>query len=66
MTVGAMSNRELVIDLVSKLPENTPLSEIAREIELLAGIQRARIQAAQGEGVPAESARHLIDEWVCR
>jgi hypothetical protein len=31
-----MSDRELVIDLVSKLPEDTPLAEIAREIELLA------------------------------
>ena len=35
-----MSNREIVIDLVGKLPADTPFEEIAREIELLAGIQR--------------------------
>lgn len=61
-----MSNRELVIDLVSKLPEDTPLAEIAREIELLAGLREARAQARRGEGIPAEDARKLLEAWVSR
>jgi hypothetical protein len=61
-----MSSREMVIDLVTKLPENTSLAEIAREIELLAGIQRAREQARRGEGVPAEEARKLVEAWTSR
>jgi hypothetical protein len=56
-----MSNREIVIDLLSKLPEDASLDEIAREIELLAGIKVAREQAAGSEGIPAEDARKLID-----
>jgi predicted MarR family transcription regulator len=56
-----MSNREIVIDLLSKLPEDASLKEIAREIELLAGIKVAREQAARSEGIPAEDARKLID-----
>lgn len=59
-----MSNREIVIDLLSKLPEDASLEEIAREIEFLAGIQTARQQAHRREGVPAEDARKLIDAWV--
>jgi hypothetical protein len=59
-----MSNRELVIDLLSKLPEDAPLEEIAREIEFLAGIQTARQQACRREGIPAEDARKLIDSWA--
>jgi hypothetical protein len=55
-----MSNREIVIDLLSKLPENAPLAEIAREIEFLAGIQGGREQARRGEGIPAEEARKLV------
>jgi hypothetical protein len=55
-----MSNRELVIDLVTRLPEDTPLDEIAREIELLGGINKAREQARKGEGIPAEHARKLV------
>lgn len=59
-----MSNRELVIGLVSRLPEDTPLQDIAREIELLAGIRAAREQAARREGIPAEDVRKLVDSWA--
>jgi hypothetical protein len=61
-----MSNRELVIELVTRLPENTPLEEIAREIDLLAGIKTARDQARRGEGIPAQDARKLVDTWASR
>jgi hypothetical protein len=61
-----MSNREIVIELLAKLPENTPLAEIAREIELLAGLRTAREQAQRGEGIPAEEARKRITEWAGR
>ena len=61
-----MSNRELVIGLLSRLPEDTPLREIAREIELLAGLAVARDQAKRREGIAAEDARKLVDEWAGR
>ena len=48
-----MSNRETVIEFVSKLPEEMSLAQIAREIGLLAGIQTAREQARRREGIPA-------------
>ena len=59
-----MSNREIVMDLLTKLPENASLGEIAREIEFLAGIQAAREQARRREGIPAEDARKLVDAWA--
>jgi hypothetical protein len=59
-----MSNREMVIELVGRLPQDTPLDEIARRIEMLAGIHVAREQARRNEGTPAEGARQLIDAWV--
>ena len=62
--IVGMSNRELVMDLLSKLPEDMPLEEVAREIEFLAGIQTARQQARRREGIPAEDARKLVDAWV--
>jgi hypothetical protein len=61
-----MSNREMVIELVSKLPENTPLEQIAREIELMAGINKGREEARRNEGIPAEDARKLVDSWASR
>ncbi len=59
-----MSNREIVIDLLSKLPEDAPLEEIAREIEFLAGMRTGREQAHRREGIPAEDARKLINSWA--
>jgi hypothetical protein len=64
--VEVMSDRETVLELVSKLPVDTPLEEIARRIELLAGIKTAREQARKGEGIPAESARKLVEQWASR
>jgi hypothetical protein len=61
-----VSSRETVIELVSKLPEEMPLAEIAREIELLAGIQTAREQARRREGIPAEDARKMVDSWAAK
>lgn len=61
-----MGSRELVIQLVNRLPEDMPLKEIAREIELLSGISKAREQARQNEGVSADEARKLIDQWVSK
>ena len=59
-----MSNREMVIDHLSKLPEDAPLEKIAREIEFLAGVQTGRQQAHRREGIPAEDARQLVDAWA--
>ena len=61
-----MSNREIVIHLIEKLPEDMPLQDIAREIELIAGVRKAREEAARGEGVSPEQARQLVDSWVSR
>ena len=61
-----MSNRELVIDLVKRLPEDAPLQDIAREIELIAGIRAAREEAARDEGVFPDQAKQFVDSWASR
>ena len=59
-----MSNREIVLNLMEKLPEDMPLQDIAREIELIAGVRTAREEAARGKGVSPERAKQLVDSWV--
>jgi hypothetical protein len=59
-----MSNRQLVIDLLQKLPEDAPLEEMAREVEFLAGIQTAREQARRAEGMAPDDVLKQVDEWV--
>jgi hypothetical protein len=59
-----VSNKELVIGLLDRLPADTPLQDIAREIEFLAGIRTAREQARRREGIAAEDARSLVEAWA--
>jgi len=61
-----MSNRELVIDLVNKLPEDTPLENIVREIEFVAGVKEAIAQSDRGEVVSVEEARRLLKVWTSK
>jgi predicted transcriptional regulator len=61
-----MNNREIAIDLIQRLPEDTSLDEIARELEFLAGIQEGFAQLERGEGVPAEEVRRMIPSWTTR
>ena len=53
-------------DLVQRLPDNVSFLDIAREIEMLAGIKAAREQARRGEGTAAEEAGRLLDAWVSK
>ena len=59
-----MSNKEIVIDLVRRLPEDASLREIAREIEFVAGVREGFAQLDRGEGVPIEEVEKLVSSWV--
>jgi predicted transcriptional regulator len=61
-----MTNRKIAIDLIQKLPEDTSLLDIAREIEFVAGVREGFEQIERGEGVPAEKVRERILSWVVR
>jgi hypothetical protein len=52
--------------MVSKMPEDTPMEEILRKVEFIAGIQRGFEQAERREGIPAEEARVLVKKWASR
>ena len=66
LNISRMSNRERVIELVQRLPADTPLEEIAREVELLAGLKKAREQARENTGLSVEHTRDLLQKWVSR
>lgn len=59
-----MSNRDIAIDLIQKLPENASLHEIAREIGFIAGVREGFEQMERGEGTPVEDVRKMIPSWI--
>ena len=61
-----MSNREIAIDLIQKLPESASLEEIAREIEFVAGVREGFEQTDRGEGIAAEDVKKMIPSWIVK
>lgn len=61
-----MTAKAHVLELVQKLPEGASYEQIAREIELVAGIREAQEQIARGEGMTVEEVLKQIPSWIIK
>lgn len=61
-----MSNKQIVADLMERLPENASLLDIAREIEFVAGVREGFAQLDRGEGVPLEDVEKQLPSWISK
>ena len=61
-----MSDREIVLDLVNRMPTDSTLKDIAREIDFVAGVREGFEQLDRGEGKPAEEVKRMIDSWIAK
>lgn len=61
-----MSNKEVVSDLLTRLPNDVSLQQIAREVEFVAGVREGFAQLDRGEGVDLEKVEKLIESWTTK
>ena len=61
-----MSNKEIVIDLLGRLPEQASLHEIAREIEFVAAVRQGFEELDRGEGIPIEQIERELPSWIIK
>lgn len=61
-----MSNKEVVIEAIRKLPEELSLEEIAEEIAVLAAIRKAEEDADAGRTIPHEEVKRRFQEWISK
>jgi predicted transcriptional regulator len=61
-----MSNKELVADLVQRLPDDASLLDIAREIEFVAGVREGFAQLDRGEGVSLDEVEKQLPSWLTK
>jgi len=59
-----MSDREMVLDLVRRMPEDATLKDIVTELELFTGIDVALEQVSRGEWISEEEMRSELRKWV--
>jgi predicted transcriptional regulator len=58
-----MSNKEVVAQLLTRLPEDVSLEQIAREIEFIAGVREGLDELDRGEGVSVLKVEETIASW---
>jgi hypothetical protein len=60
-----MSNKEIVKDLLERLPEEASFLEIAHEVEFLAGVRSGLEQADQAKFISVDELRDEVRQWAC-
>jgi hypothetical protein len=62
-----MTDRDLVMDALQKMPPETSLTTILEELALLARVRErlARVEGGQG-GKPQEEVARLVDQWTSK
>ncbi|MBC8097566.1 MAG: hypothetical protein H7Y43_17310 [Akkermansiaceae bacterium] len=61
-----MSDREVIIEAVRKMPANASAAEILNELALLESVKMGLAQSERGEGVPHEQVVKLLDKWISK
>ena len=59
-----MTQKELVLDAISELPNEVSLDEIAERIEFMAAVQKGLDQLDRGEGIPHEEVKRQLATWL--
>ena len=61
-----MTNKEIVQDLLQRMPEDASLHDIARELEFIAGIRQALSELDQGQSVSLEDVERELPSWIIK
>ena len=61
-----MSTKQIVQDLLLKLPENVSLHEVAQEIEFVAAVRQGVAEIDRGERIPIEEIERELPSRVIR
>ena len=59
-----MSTKEIVTDLLERLPDSASLHDIAQEIEFVAAVRGGFASYDREGGVSVEEARERVSTWA--
>jgi hypothetical protein len=64
--ITLMTQKQLVLEAIKELPEETSIREIVERIEFMAAIQKGLDQLDRGEGIPHEEVKRQLATWLAR
>jgi predicted transcriptional regulator len=59
-----MTDKQAVLDALSRLPENASLEEITEELRIMAAIRRGRADIAAGRTKTQQEVHQLVESWA--
>jgi predicted transcriptional regulator len=61
-----MTSKQIVEDLLQRVPDNASLQDIAREIEFIAAVRQGFAELDRGESIPIEEIERELPSWIIR
>jgi predicted transcriptional regulator len=59
-----MTEKEIVLETIRKLPDDCSLEEIAERIEFMAAVQKGLDQLDRGESIPHDEVKKQLASWL--
>ena len=61
-----MTNKEIVQDLLQRIPDDTSLEDITRELEFIAAVRQGLSELDNGDCVPIEEVEKELPFWIIK
>ena len=61
-----MSDKQLALNAIQRLPDNASLDTIAGRLTFLAGIRKGLAQIERGETVPHDQVKQELASWLAK
>jgi predicted transcriptional regulator len=61
-----MTNKQIVEDLLQRIPDSASLHDIAQEIEFVAAVRQGLSELDRGEGISIEEVEQELPAWIIK
>jgi predicted transcriptional regulator len=61
-----VSSKQIVQDLLGRIPDSASLGDIAREIEFVAAVRKGLEELDRGEEIPIEQVERELPSWIIK
>ena len=61
-----MSDKQMVLDSIERLPENASLDVIAERVEFLAAVRKGLDQIERGQTIPHAEVKRQLAAWLSK
>jgi len=61
-----MTNKEIVQDLLRRIPDDASLQDIARELEFIAAVRQGLSELDSGDAVPINEVEQELPSWIIK